>query len=507
VRTNNAQSLRIEPSGELFNGLPITSNTIAGSSANFVTAGVRGATIAGGGVPAGNSDPFFSFENPNRVTDHYGTVGGGYNNQAGDADGTPADRPFATVGGGLRNTASGPVSTVGGGSGNTASGSTSTVGGGASNTASGPVSTVGGGRENNAVGEASTVGGGAGNTASGLASTVSGGDTNTASGRASTVGGGRLNNAVGDDSTVGGGGVNTASGVRSTVGGGAGNTASGFHSTVGGGEGNTASGGASTVGGGANNTASGALSTVSGGQNNCAGGFWSWAGGRRAKVRPAAAGSGACSGVGVGGTNGDQGTFVWADSQDANFVSTGNNQFLVRAQGGMAINTNTPEPGAALTVDGNVRVSGALVAQIILSTSDRAAKTAFAPVDVGRILAAVLQLPITSWSYRNEPTARHLGPVAQDFYQAFGLGDNDRTISTVDANGVALAAIQGLNAKLEAERDAVLTKLEAENAALRAESAELRAESAELRAESAELRARLQRLEALVMGRGSDKER
>jgi Skp family chaperone for outer membrane proteins len=84
-----------------------------------------------------------------------------------------------------------------------------------------------------------------------------------------------------------------------------------------------------------------------------------------------------------------------------------------------------------------------------------------------------------------------LGPVAQDFYQAFGLGDSDRTISTVDANGVALAAIQGLNAKLEAERDALLTKLEAENAALRAESAELRAAQERLAAELAELRAKL----------------
>jgi hypothetical protein len=151
----------------------------------------------------------------------------------------------------------------------------------------------------------------------------------------------------------------------------------------------------------------------------------------------------------------------------------------------MAINTNTPAPNTALTVNGSVQ------AQAFNVVSDRAAKTAFEAVDVGRILAAVLQLPITSWSYRNEPTARHLGPVAQDFYQAFGLGDSDRTISTVDANGVALAAIQGLNAKLEAERDALLTKLEAENAALRAESAELRAAQERLAAELAELRAKL----------------
>ncbi|MBK7146596.1 MAG: hypothetical protein IPH76_15795 [Xanthomonadales bacterium] len=56
------------------------------------------------------------------------------------------------------------------------------------------------------------------------------------------------------------------------------------------------------------------------------------------------------------GTVGDRGTFVWADYQDADFVSTGPNQFLIRAQGGVAINTNTPEETAALTVAGNVVV-------------------------------------------------------------------------------------------------------------------------------------------------------
>ena len=57
LRTRNAQSLRIEPSSFLFGGAPITANLIAGSSANSVAAGVRGATIAGGGLPPGDSDP------------------------------------------------------------------------------------------------------------------------------------------------------------------------------------------------------------------------------------------------------------------------------------------------------------------------------------------------------------------------------------------------------------------------------------------------------------------
>jgi beta-xylosidase len=50
---------------------------------------------------------------------------------------------------------------------------------------------------------------------------------------------------------------------------------------------------------------------------------------------------------------------------------------------------------------------------------------------------------------------RHLGPVAQDFHAAFGLGSDDRHIATVDADGVALAAIQGLNRKVEAENTAL----------------------------------------------------
>ena len=62
VRTQNVRSLRIEPSTALFGGSPITSTTLAGSSANRLTVGVRGATIAGGGVPTGDSDPDYDTE-------------------------------------------------------------------------------------------------------------------------------------------------------------------------------------------------------------------------------------------------------------------------------------------------------------------------------------------------------------------------------------------------------------------------------------------------------------
>ena len=58
-------------------------------------------------------------------------------------------------------------------------------------------------------------------------------------------------------------------------------------------------------------------------------------------------------------------------------------------------------------------------------------------------------LPLARWSYKEDPGTRHLGPVAQDFYAAFNVGPDDKHIATVDADGVALAAIQGLNQKLE----------------------------------------------------------
>jgi hypothetical protein len=76
----------------------------------------------------------------------------------------------------------------------------------------------------------------------------------------------------------------------------------------------------------------------------------------------------------------------------------------------------------------------------------------------------VAALPVQSWRYTNETdVVRHLGPVAQDFKAAFGLGTDDKSIGTVDEEGVALAAIQGLNQKVESENSA----LRAENAGLK----------------------------------------
>jgi hypothetical protein len=94
-------------------------------------------------------------------------------------------------------------------------------------------------------------------------------------------------------------------------------------------------------------------------------------------------------------------------------------------------------------------------------SSDRNIKEAFTRVDARSILAKVVDMPITSWAFKADPLVRHVGPMAQDFYTAFGIGTDDKHIATVDESGVALAAIQGLNAKVEA-KDAALRAVVAE---------------------------------------------
>lgn len=92
--------------------------------------------------------------------------------------------------------------------------------------------------------------------------------------------------------------------------------------------------------------------------------------------------------------------------------------------------------------------------------SSRFFKEGFATVNPGDILAKLVALPIQTWNYRgSEAEGRHLGPVAEDFADAFGLGADGQHISTVDANGVALVAIQGLNQKLEGENATLRTQL------------------------------------------------
>jgi hypothetical protein len=265
-----------------------------------------------------------------------------------------------------------------------------------------------------------------------------------------TVGGG-ANNRSGDNAgttadthyaTVSGGQGNIASGPHATVAGGAGNTASGGAAIVIGGAGNIATG-AQAIAGGNGTIASGNWSTTPGGQQNTAAGQWSFAAGQQAKAN-------------------HLGVFVWNDGSPAQVASTGINQFIVRASGGVWLGT-TNAPNFDIAADFLRTSTGAhlTIGGVWTNNSDRAAKENVALVDREEVLSRLATLPISSWNYRAEGEAtRHMGPMAQDFAAAFGLGGDERSIGTIDADGVALAAIQALY-EIVNEKDAEIDALKA----------------------------------------------
>jgi hypothetical protein len=311
------------------------------------------------------------------------------------------------------------------------------------------------------------------------------------------------NRTNGDYAAVGGGIANQALAHVSVISGGVANTASGSFSAIGGGLTNVATGFASSVGSGESNIASGSRSVIPGGYLNRASGNLSFAAGFRAQSP-------------------NQGCFTWADSTNADFTCTMANGFFVRASGGMRLfgpgfwelastegdfrignDAYRLKFGVALegggVGDAWVRAHGGIErlnlwasggTRVLTNTaattgvsiaagsgtwstlSDRSAKRDLERVEEIDVLERLVAMPIYRWRYIEERSAAaHMGPVAQDFRAAFGLGDDEKTITTVDADGVALAAIQGLNAKLEAK----LAARDSEIRALRDEVAKLRA--------------------------------
>jgi hypothetical protein len=571
LRVNGARALRLVPAA----GAP---NVLAGGSGNYISASASGAVIAGGGDEAGSAGT-------NLVTSSFGTIGGGRRNSvlsAGDAtvaggnDNDITSAVAATIGGGSSNTIAAfatnsviagghlnfiqlnagpsPYGAIGGGRGNAVvSGRSTTIAGGEENTLFGSYGTVSGGQSNLVNAVAATIGGGGQNEIlpSSSYSVIGGGRSNSIAqvSVAAAISGGVMNEVDLNSSyaVIGGGARNRVhdSAPGALIGGGTGNeiVSGAEHSVIGGGEGHfiqsnanhsvigggfgqrilhstdyaTIAGGAgnfieaaadySTIGGGRiNSVGEGAgYATVPGGFLNEANGDYSFAAGRQAKAE-------------------HTGSFVWADSTAADWASTGANQFLIRAAGGVGIGLNAPDAplhvvggsdvtlagggvlvlgsvGAAnIALDGNelqarnggaastlfLNASGGNVSigtasstarlRVVNATcdgttwnnaSDRNLKGAFEPVDTRAVLAKVAALPLQSWSYTNTPGTRHVGPMAQDFQAAFGLGTDDKTIATVDADGVALAAIQGLEQIARAQA--------AEITALRQDLAELRA--------------------------------
>ena len=496
------------------------STTIGGGRGNVVSSNAPRATISGGYLNAIQSSAVAS------------TIGGGDNNVIG------SDSPSATIAGGFDNNIGmhSIYSALGGGYDNNIAAFSryATIAGGTFNDIgrNSSYSAIGGGGGNNiaANSEYATIASGGDNnigTNSGFSAIGGGGDHNiAANSSAATIAGG-FQSVIGTDSrysAIGGGLGNRieANSESATIAGGSGNiigTNSSFsaigggisgsiaansqNATIAGGYENyiapfsryaTVAGGNfnaigmnstnSAIGGGSHNVIldNSIYATIAGGRANHATNY-AFAAGRRAKAI-------------------STGAFVWADSQDTNFSSTAANQFLVRAAGGVGINTSNPV--VSLTVQGSgaynaigaaaiavknssanktwewhvlddgkmqfadlgagatrmlIDTNGNVSALAFNPTSDRHAKENFAAVSAQEILAKVAALPITRWNFKQETGTPHIGPMAQDFHAAFGTGTDDRHIATVDADGVALAAIQGLNQKLEEQK--------AENAALK----------------------------------------
>jgi FtsZ-binding cell division protein ZapB len=131
------------------------------------------------------------------------------------------------------------------------------------------------------------------------------------------------------------------------------------------------------------------------------------------------------------------------------------------------------------------------------NTSARAKKQSIAPVSPDAVLDGVTELDVSTWEFTDTDDGRHMGPMAGDFHDAFELGDDDETIASVDADGVALAAIQGLADRLERKNDRI-DHLRDRLAAREGRVEDLEDENEALRERQAELEDRLDALEVAV---------
>jgi hypothetical protein len=311
-------------------------NVLGGVAVNSIASGVVGATIAGGGMDSNSGS-----DSINDIRGNFGFIGGGSGNfidaftdaVISGGSGNIVQGSYSVVAGGRGNNIQSGDSTIGGGNGNYVFGTAATIGGGSNNSVNANLAAIAGGDFNAAQGAASAIGGGQSNSADGFYGTIGGGFQNVNNAQYGAIGGGAQNEVSGFLATIAGGSQNDALGQYAAVGGGSRNVANADTATVAGGDQNTVngtfttiSGGRlnygwsvsdfSTIGGGFSNTVYGDYATIPGGYNNDADGLASFAGGYRAYAA-------------------HDGSFVWADAHEADFISTAANQFCIRATGGI----------------------------------------------------------------------------------------------------------------------------------------------------------------------------
>jgi hypothetical protein len=169
-------------------------------------------------------------------------------------------------------------------------------------------------------------------------------------------------------------------------------------------------------------------------------------------------------------TNGKTGSFVLGDASTTTLMQPAvDNYFMARFESGYLLFTNAAmNAGVFLTAgDGSWN-----------TVSDEAMKENFRQLDGESVLEKIAAMGIREWNYRSQDASiRHVGPTAQDFYAAFGLGTSDRSIATVDADGIALAGVKALERRTREQADEIEV----------------------LRAENRDLRQRLQRLENALL--------
>ncbi len=350
----------------------------------------------------------------NNIFAPYSIIGTGFGNNI------TALARFSVIAGGGINTANAWTSVISGGAYNTTSNNFrgQTISGGWWNTTDSIYSTIGGGESNTALGPFSTIGGGQGNRTRGEFSAIGGGQNNE-TGVVAAVGGGRFNKAFGEFTFIGGGIDNVANGFSSAIAGGVGNFASGANGAIGGGDGNFAGPGENA--------------TVPGGFRNVASAPGSFAAGSNAKAK-------------------DSCSFVWADccphsggiAGGMPYYSSGPNTYNARATNGFYFLTTCDsifDPAAG--VGGGVYVPAG--GSMWMTGSSRTLKKNITLVDEDDILKRVEAMPVYRWSYKTQgDEVQHIGPMAEDFYETFSLGDNERAIGTLDPAGVSLAATKAL---------------------------------------------------------------
>jgi hypothetical protein len=287
----------------------------------------------------------------------------------------------------------------------------------------------------------------------------------------STIGGGYINSVTANAgySVVGGGQGNMVESPNSVISGGNGNTIgqNATLSAITGGDANTVttSSDHASIGGGKNNSVTGPNGTVAGGSNNVA-------------TTSAFAAGTAAQAI-------NKGAFVWADSSGTGIQSAAADSVTFLANGGYRLYSSA---SAGVTLAPGATAWGVL--------SDRNMKKNIAPLDPLSVLKKLAEVPVNQWNYKweTDDSVRHIGPMAQDFKKAFYPGRDDKTITTLEFDGVELAAIKGLNTKVEEQDASLKAQISEQEQQLKSQAAELKEKDAQIDS----LKTRLERIEKLI---------